>query len=127
METRRNLLIVEDDPETIKFYNLFFRKYFDVDVCPNSDEFYDHLFSKKYDCIIIDIALTDKTTGLDITKKIKGDPEYSHIPIICVTAHIKTIDKQNAMNAGVDLFIAKPVPPHELLSKINYLIQSSTG
>ncbi|MEW6195655.1 MAG: response regulator [Bacteroidota bacterium] len=127
METRKKLLIVEDDQETIKFYNLFFRKYFEVDVCPNGTNFFEHLNSKDYDCIIIDIALTEEITGLDITAKVKSNPKYSHIPIICVTAHIKQIDRQNAFNAGVDLFVAKPVPPHELLAKINLLIEEKKG
>ncbi len=122
METKKKLFIVEDDPETIKFYNLFFKKYYEVDLCSKSNEFFELINLKKYDCILMDIALSDEVSGLDIIKKLKNDPKYSKIPIICVTAHVKSVDKQNAMIAGADLFVAKPIHPHELLVKINTII-----
>lgn len=122
MEAKRKLLIVEDDPETIKFYDLFFKKYYDVDICSKSTEFFELVNSKKYDCILMDIALSDEVSGLDIITKLKNDSNYSKIPIICVTAHVKSSDKQNAMIAGADLFVAKPIHPRELLARINTII-----
>jgi DNA-binding response OmpR family regulator len=42
---------------------------------------------------------------------------------MCVSAHVKERDKKNAYEAGVDLFVGKPVPPNELVNSIDSLIK----
>jgi DNA-binding response OmpR family regulator len=121
---KKTILIVEDDKETQKFYKLFFSKYFEADICGDSKTFHSLINEKHYECIVMDIALSEKTSGLDLTREMKGIEKFSQIPIICLTAHVKEMDRKNAREAGVDFFIAKPIRPNDLLEKINSIIDS---
>ncbi|HED05284.1 MAG TPA: response regulator [Ignavibacteria bacterium] len=45
-------------------------------------------------------------------------PEYKNIPLVCLSAHAFKKDKENALDAGVDVFLAKPVENHILINAI---------
>ena len=104
------LLVVEDDPEISKFIKKFLKNHFDIWDCKSSDTFYERLEQNKFDIIIMDIALSGEKDGLQLTRELREMEEYKNTPIIAMSAHVFEKDKENAFNAGVDHFLAKPVP-----------------
>jgi len=64
-------------------------------------------------------------SGLDVLKKIKGDPNLRHIPIIMVTAQTDTADLVNGFDAGADDYVTKPVVLRELLARIKAALRRS--
>ncbi len=116
------ILITEDDYDNQKFLQLLLKKEFEVEICDSETSFYKHLNSSQFDLIIMDISLKGKKNGLDLTKELKNDGKYRNIPVICLTAHAYKNDKENAINAGVDLFLTKPIENQSLINSIKELL-----
>jgi len=75
--------------------------------------------------ILMDIGLPD-ISGLEATRRIKKDHATTHIPIIALTAHATTFDRDTCLAAGCDDFETKPVDLTVLLDKIERLLVEST-
>ena len=80
------------------------------------------------DVILMDIGLgAGKMDGLEATRRIKADPLTASIPIMALTAHSTTADRQQCLDAGCADYDTKPVVLTRLLGKINRLLPPSTG
>lgn len=60
------------------------------------------------DLILMDIQLPE-ISGLDITRKLKADPQIRHIPVIAVTAFAMKDDEDKIMQAGCEAYLSKPI------------------
>lgn len=121
------LLIVEDDFENQKFLQLFLKRKFEVDVCDSAETFYEKMKEKKFDIILMDISLRGKKDGLQLTRELRQAEETKNIPVVGLSAHAFQRDKDNAYNAGVDLFITKPVQNSVLMESLIRTYESKTG
>jgi CheY-like chemotaxis protein len=73
--------------------------------------------SEQPDLILMDLTLPD-IDGKEAIRRIKADPATKRIPVIALTAHAMTGDKEKALAAGCDDFDTKPVDMPRLLEKI---------
>src|SRR6202795_3955978 len=73
------------------------------------------------DMILMDLSLPG-IDGWEATRRIKAAPETRHIPVIALTAHAMTGDREKALAAGCDDFDTKPVELTRLLGKIRALL-----
>jgi CheY-like chemotaxis protein len=73
------------------------------------------------DLILMDLGLPG-IDGWEATRQLKGDPSTAQIPIIVLSAHAMTNDRDMALAAGGDDFDTKPVRFHQLLEKIEALL-----
>lgn len=69
------------------------------------------------DLILMDIQLPG-LDGYEATRRIKGNPELRHIPIIVVTSYALSGDDVKAFAAGCDAYVTKPFSPRQLLATI---------
>lgn len=69
--------------------------------------------------ILMDIALPG-TSGEDLTRQIKTDPNWSEIPIIALTAAAMSGDRERLLNAGCDDYLSKPIDTRYLLERVAY-------
>ncbi|WP_291982654.1 response regulator [Luteitalea sp.] len=69
------------------------------------------------DLILMDMSLPE-IDGWEATRRIKGHPATAEIPVIALTAHAMTSDRERSMAAGCDEFETKPVDLERLLEKI---------
>lgn len=70
----------------------------------------------------MDISLRGKKNGLELKKELKSIPEYKQMPMVCLIAHAFKRDMQNALDAGVDVFLTKPIDNKVLLSTLLEII-----
>lgn len=108
------LLVVEDDYEISRFIQIFLSKHFYIQICDSSDTLYEKLEDDNFDVILMDIALSGDKDGLQLTRELRKMKDYTDTPIIAMSAHVFEKDKENAFNAGVDKFLAKPVSNEKL-------------
>jgi two-component system, cell cycle response regulator DivK len=73
------------------------------------------------DLIVMDLGLPG-IDGWEATRRLKSDGVTQHIPIIVLSAHAMTNDREMALAAGGDDFDTKPVRFQQLLDKIESLI-----
>jgi CheY-like chemotaxis protein len=74
------------------------------------------------DMILMDLSLP-VMDGWEATRRIKAASETRHIPVIALTAHAMTGDREKALAAGCDDFDTKPVEWPRLLGKIKSLVE----
>ena len=109
LKVKPRLLVVEDDYENQKFLQIFLKRKFELEICDSSDTFYEKLKQNEFNIILMDISLRGKKDGLQLTREIREMDEYKHLPVVGLSAHAFQRDKDNAYNAGVDVFLTKPV------------------
>ena len=73
------------------------------------------------DLILMDISLP-VLDGWEATRQLKGDPQTSGIPILALTAHALTTDRERCLEAGADDYDTKPIDFPRLLDKIATLL-----
>lgn len=74
-------------------------------------------------CVIVTELFERTECGWRILDSLRQFPETSGIPIIAFTAHALSADKEAALGAGATLFLAKPLPPQELDTAVEELLE----
>jgi two-component system cell cycle response regulator DivK len=76
------------------------------------------------DLILMDLGLPG-IDGWEATRRLKGEAGTRHIPIIVLSAHAMTNDRDLSLAAGGDDFDTKPVRFEQLLAKIDALLKKT--
>lgn len=120
------ILIVEDEVESQKFFELILHKKFEMDFCDSRKTMDTLLKEKIYDAVIMDISLKDGNNGFDLIKEIRRSSTRTEIPIVCLSAHMYDEDKHRAKQAGADVYLTKPVKGQLLVSTLEELLVADT-
>ncbi len=124
MESKKNILIVEDEKNIAKVlaYNIK-KEGYDCDIAFDGEEGLEKGLSGRFDLILLDIMLP-KMNGFEICERIRYK---SQVPIIFVTAREEEKDKILGLETGADDYVTKPFSFKELLSRIRANIRRSSG
>jgi len=77
--------------------------------------------TEKPNLILLDINLPD-IDGLEVTTRIKADPELASIPVVALTANAMHGDRERCLAAGCDGYIPKPITKNELLTMVAHFL-----
>lgn len=118
------ILLVEDNEMNRDMLSRrLIRKGFDVVMAIDGIECMQVLASQKPDLVLMDINLPGKD-GYELTREIKAEPATKSLPVIALTAHAMSGDRDKSIAAGCDDYDTKPVDFKRLLGKIKALIGS---
>jgi len=113
-----NILVIEDNPDNMTLVDeILDDAGFHVFQAVNAELGIDMLNTQQIDLILMDISLP-QMSGLEATTLIKSRQETAQIPIIALTAHAMQADKEQAMSAGANAFLTKPIDEDILLQTI---------
>lgn len=109
-----HLLLVEDN-EINREIAMELLKGISIDIANNGLEAIEKIKQKKYDAVLMDISMPEMD-GLEATKRIRQlEGEYfQNIPIIAMTAHAMTGDRELSLKAGMNDHIIKPINLQQL-------------
>lgn len=116
------ILVVEDnEPSRDALARRLARRGYRVVLAVDGHEAVSIGRSARPDLILMDLGLPG-IDGWEATRQLKSDPATSQIPIIVLSAHAMTNDRDMALAAGGDEFDTKPVRFQQLLEKIETLL-----
>jgi DNA-binding response OmpR family regulator len=127
METRKKILIVDDEQINVEFFDLMLSKLgFVVEKAANGQEGLEKVKDFTPDLIMLD-NIMPKMSGWEVTRILKNDPEYAEwhdIPIIMFSAMDDVKDKIEGFELGVDDYITKPFNFSEVLARIRSVLRN---
>ncbi len=74
------------------------------------------------DLVVLDLMLPGQS-GLDVCRKMKGNPDLKHIPIIIISARSEELDVVLGLELGADDYVTKPFSPKVLFSRIKAIFR----
>jgi CheY-like chemotaxis protein len=101
------------------------RKGYDVLIAEDGAKGLSAATDGKPDLILMDMSLP-VLDGWEATRRLKAEPETRTIPVIALTAHAMSSDREKAVAAGCDDYDTKPVELERLLAKIERLLQAGS-
>ncbi len=122
MESQR-VLVVDDEEDILELLRFnFSREGYQV-FCAISGESALRLAKLKYpDLIVLDLLLLD-IDGLEVTKRLKRDPDTRGIPIMMLTAKGDEADIIEGLELGADDYITKPFSPKVLMARARAVLR----
>jgi DNA-binding response OmpR family regulator len=124
--SKPKLLITEDDVENQKFLHLVLRNNFEIDMCDSEQCFINRMSEKDYDAVLMDVTLRGDKNGVDIIKDMRKKSQYKNIPVVCLSANVFGEDRIKAREAGIDVYLTKPVDNKLLINTLNKLIDHNS-
>jgi CheY-like chemotaxis protein len=97
------------------------RRGFEVIFAVNGQEGVDRAASERPDIILMDLSLP-VLDGWEATRRVKADEATRSMPIIGLTSHAMSGDREKAIEAGCDDYDTKPVEIERLIGKIEKLL-----
>lgn len=121
--SKPKILVVEDDMTSQALFKLLLSKNYEVNICEEENGFFAAIERTKIDLVLMDISLKGKKNGIELIRYLReNNSHHIRIPIICYSAHVFSQDKINALNAGADVFLAKPVTNEVLVETIESVL-----
>ena len=116
------ILYVEDNEDNVYLLTRRLgRRGYEVVVAGDGEQGVAMARSEAPGLILMDLSLP-VLDGWEATRRIKAAPETRDIPVIALSAHAMTSDREKALEAGCDDFDTKPVELDRLLGKIRALL-----
>lgn len=116
------ILLVEDNELNRDMLSRRLRRHgYEVTLALDGQEALERAASSTPDLVLMDMDLP-VLSGWEATRILKEKSETASIPVIALTAHALTEDRDRALKAGCDAYQSKPVDFLELVSKMEELL-----
>ena len=103
-----NILIVEDNPDNMKLFRaVLSMRGHTVTGLPGGDGLLETFQSEPFQLVLLDIQLPGKD-GYQLLEDLKGS-RVALPPVVALTAHAMSGDREKAMHAGFDGYLTKPI------------------
>lgn len=118
----RILLVEDNEMNRDMLSRRLIRNGHEVTMAVDGEEAVTRAHSDLPDLVLMDIGLPG-IDGCEATRRIRATERIAQVPIIALTAHAMTGDRDRALDAGCDDFDTKPVDIQRLLGKIDALLR----
>jgi YesN/AraC family two-component response regulator len=117
------LLVVEDNVELLMLMQQLLRQKYYVKTASNGEDALKVIESNELDLIISDVMMP-VMDGYELTRRVKSNPNTSHLPIILLTAKTQEEDREEALRLGADSFVTKPFKLGDLELRITNIVEN---
>ena len=118
------LLIVEDDPEMQAFIVRHMAPAYRTVTADNGRLALERLAKNEpFDLILSDVMMPEMD-GFELCRRVKADLQYSHIPVLLLTAKTDIASKVEGLGTGADLYVEKPFSLEYLRASISALLSN---
>jgi two-component system KDP operon response regulator KdpE len=121
--TQPRVLVVDDEPQIRRALRLVLRANgYEVTEVPAGEAALDALVTANFDLIILDLMLPD-LDGVEVCRRVR---EWSHLPVVVLSAHGEEEIKIRALDEGADDYISKPFSAPELLARMRSALRRAS-
>jgi len=118
----KTVMIVEDNELNMKlFHDLLEARGYRTVETRSGVEALELARAHRPDLIIMDIQLPE-ISGLDVTRRLKADPELKAIPVVAVTAFAMKGDEERIRAAGCEGYLSKPISVAKFLQTVQQFV-----
>lgn len=120
------ILVVDDLEQNVKLLEAkLLSEYYTVITASNGLKALEALEVNKIDLVLLDVMMPEMD-GFEACKKIKSNPETTHIPVVMVTALSDIADRVKGLESGADEFLTKPINDTALFARVKSLTRMKT-
>lgn len=116
------VLLVDDDVELLQFEAKFLSAHYHILIAENGIQALEQLKKSNVNLIVTDVMMPEMD-GFEFTRRVKSEIEFSHIPVILLTAKVMAQSKVQGYELGADAYLEKPFSVEVLLARIENLLQ----
>jgi signal transduction histidine kinase/CheY-like chemotaxis protein len=120
------ILVAEDNPINLKLIETILKQeHYQVTSAENGQIAVDHYIKDTFDIVLMDIDMPvmDGVTANRLIKEINAHEKRPFTPVIALTAHALSGDRERIMKAGLDAHLPKPIDKELLLHTIHSYLQ----
>jgi DNA-binding response OmpR family regulator/two-component sensor histidine kinase len=123
VKNTERILIIEDDEETRLYLEEMLSTSYKIMTAKEGDSGLQRALTELPDLVLTDIVMPG-ANGLQILKRIKNNPNTTHIPVILLTSNTGMEDRLEGLEHGADGYIVKPFNIDELMTTIDNILKN---
>ncbi len=110
------ILVVEDNPVNQRLVVALLEKEgYAVDAASHGEEALARIEGRHYALVLMDVQMP-VVDGLEATRRLRRDPRFEKLPVVALTAHAMSQDREDCIEAGMNEYLTKPVRREDLLA-----------
>lgn len=118
----KRIAVIEDNPDNRLLVRAILEDLYTIVEYASGPEALDGLRAERADLVLLDISLPEMD-GTDVLRAIRDDADLRDLPVVALTAHAMTGDRERFLGEGFDGYVAKPiVDENDLMQVIEHLL-----
>lgn len=123
-----SILVVEDDDNIGTLLQFMLeREGHQVTLLVDGEAAFVHITGQAPPAMVLLDSMLPYRDGLSLLKTLRGQPAWSTVPVVMLTARSLERDIVSALDAGASDYVIKPFQPHELLARVRRLIAAGAA
>ena len=123
MHTPARILVVDDNPANVDILRVRLSAHgYEIVTAADGEEALVAVREYQPDLILLDVMMP-KLDGIEVCRRLRGDPSQPFIPIVLVTAKSDSKDSVAALEAGGDEYLTKPVDHTALVARVKSMLR----
>ena len=115
----KRILIAEDNDSNYMLMTYILKNHYEFFRAHNGQEALEMIRKEPYDMVLMDLKMPIMN-GLEATRQMKA--EFPDLPVVAITANAFDSDRQQAMEAGCEAFLSKPVSAMQCLGALKGIL-----
>ncbi len=122
-----HILVVDDLPANVKLLATILKlEGFEVSTAAGGSEALQLIENHAPDVVLLDVMMPEMD-GFEVCRRIRQSAATRHLPVVMVTALQEVADRVQALDAGADDFLSKPVDEVEVVARVKSLVRAKQG
>jgi len=110
----KRIAVIEDNPDNRLLLRAILEERYEITDYESGFEALARLPAQPPDLVLLDISLPGMD-GTEVLKRIRSEPALSRLPVIALTAHAMSGDREKYLSFGFDNYVAKPIVDETIL------------